>query len=375
MFNYQVFYKIALILLYILASILIVASIKSPSLINDRAGVISLTEFKGHKPFQYRVLMPLVIRGIEYITPQAFIDMIQSKVCVALENKADQTQLESRKEKLLSIANNPFRACLFFGINIVLIFAFFIILRKLLFATSYFKSWVYDLLPLSFVLIMPIFYGYPNYIYDFMHLMLFTLGLYAMYKEKWLLYILILPLAILNKETAIMLTVIFAFVYYKKLPRALFRKMLIYQVMMFIVLKLGLYLIFMENPGSVVEYHIQWNLKHLSYWHHYFRFEPIGKGIFLPFYIPIPWPIGLNLPFLGITAILVIYDWINKPPFFRKATIYFPLTLVLALTMGLIPELRAYYDMAPIVFILAAMGFNDVIRDVKRKFEGGYNAG
>lgn len=292
-----------------------------------------------------------------------------------MEAKAEFCPYELRKSKLVILADNTFRPLVFICLNIVTMFAFLILMRRFLFSINYFSKLSSNLLPLSFVLIMPIFYEFPNYIYDFSHLLLFTAGLYFLYKQNWLAYTIIFPLAILNKESALMLTIIFAYAYYKKLPFAFFMKLVLYQMAIFIIIKAILYFVFWDNPGTFVEWHLGWNLDHLLHIPNFFKFVPIGQGIFLPFDIKIPWSLGLNLPLLSFVAFLVIYKWKAKPLLLRQATIYFPLLLIMAMTMGLISELRAYYDVLPIAFILGAIGFAELINDLKTRFTRGDNVG
>jgi hypothetical protein len=214
---------------------------------------------------------------------------------------------------------------------------------------------------------MPVGYIFPNYIYDFSHLFLFTLAMYFMYKQNWLWYIVIFSLAILNKETAIMLTVIFIVYFFDGLRRGKLRGLLITQILIFLTIKSALYFIFQNNPGAVVESHFTGNMIYLNEISNYFRFEAIEKGWLLPLKINIPLPHGFNLPLFILTAFFVIYGWKEKPAFLRKAMFYFPLIVLSTLLFGIIYEFRSYNDTLPILYLLGAMGVYSFFRKIISK--------
>jgi hypothetical protein len=173
----------------------------------------------------------------------------------------------------------------------------------------------------------------------------------------------------------VMMTVIFIVYYYAILPREQFLKLLGGQLLIFIVIKFGLYLAFLHNPGVFVEQQFMRNLGHLSQLSNYFRFEIPLQGMLMPFKINIPWPRGINIPMFGLLIYFIVYHWKAKPLFLRKATMYFPITFILAMLWGYIDELRAYYDILPIVFILSMMGVYDLYERLAMKFIGERDAG
>jgi len=337
--------------------------ISSPLLFERRAGAITLTNFEGYKPFQYRALMPLVIRGIESATPGMIKDSITKLAAPKIKAKLDQ-QIEPAY-KFESISQYIFRTVLYISLNILLMLLFMIALRYLAGAFGCFPEIVSDLLPLGLIFIMPLFYDYSVYVYDFCHLFLFTLCLYLLYKRNWAWYIIVFTLGVLNKETAIMLALVFFFYYFSKLSKPLFYRLLAAQIIIFIAIKSILYLVFVNNPGVICEWQLSRNLEHLSIIANYFNFKPPDTGMLMPFAIDLPMPVGLNLPMLALIIVSVVYKWKEKPIFLRKATIYFSLTLILAITMGCIDELKAYYDALPIIYLLGMIGVAKISRNFK----------
>ena len=124
-----------------------------------------------------------------------------------------------------------------------------------------------------------------------------------------------------------------------------------------------------------MEWHFSRNLNFLKDPAHYFVFAYLYKGMLMPFRLKILWPHGLNLPLFSVVIALVIYHWRAKPLFLRKATIYFIILFLLAMTYGYINELRAYYDALPIVYLLAAMGGYKLYGKLKKIFAKGYSHG
>ena len=160
---------------------------------------------------------------------------------------------------------------------------------------------------------------------------LFTLGLGLLVRRRWRLFLVVFVLACLNKETTILLTLVFA-IHFRRpasLPRAAYRGLLLAQLAIFAVLKTGLYVLYRDNPGAFVEAHFpQHNLDVLK-----------------------AYPLATVFGWCGV-ALLVAYRWPEKPAFLRDALwIALPL-VVLTFFLGYLDELRDYYEAYPIVLLL-----------------------
>jgi len=351
----KIYLKISsLYLAYLFGSFVIVAMIPSPLLVDHRAGAITLTNFEGYKPFQYRVLMPLVIRGVESATLDIIKDSLTEIAAPRIKAKLEQRNDPAYKRELVS--RYVFRSVLFISLNILLMFLFMIALRYLARAFNYFPGIISDLLPLGLIFIMPLFYDYAVFVYDFCHLFLFTLGMYLLYKRDWFRYLIIFALGILNKETAVMLVLVFIFNYFSELSKPAFYKLLAAQVIIFLAIKSSLYLAFMGNPGSFVEWQLGRNIEHLSAFPNYFIFKMTAEEMLMPCAIDLPLPKGLNLPMFAVLVFTICYKWRSKPFFLRKASLYFAVSLILTIFWGYVDELRANYDALPIIYLLSAMG-------------------
>ncbi|MCP4580058.1 MAG: hypothetical protein GY839_00460 [candidate division Zixibacteria bacterium] len=352
-------------ILYAIAAVVIISMVKSPGLAGERAGIIAMSQFEGHKPFQYRVLIPATVRIIEFLTP-AFIENKVNQLAADRVEKITESGLQGLSEdKARRLGLYGYRCVAYIILNWFALFLFLLTLRYLALSVKAFSRLTCDLLPLGMIAVMPIFFDYGNFVYDFSHLFLFTLGLLMMYRERWPAFIIIFVVALLNKETAVMLTVIFVFYFHSKIPRQMFLKLLVMQISIFFIIKLSLYFLFQSNPGGIVEWHLIHNIQQMSRLTYYFQFESIGKGLFSPFYIPIPVPHGLNLPMFVLVIALAVYRWREKPAFLRISTSYFAISLILGFMFGIFCEWRSYYDALPIIYLLSALGVIKLIENYR----------
>lgn len=314
-----------------------------------------MTEFEAYKPFQYRILLPVTIRAIEFLTPNSIEGKINDLTSNILENRVGSGDevAENKSEKLTGYG---YRIVIYFLINISALFVFLITIKYLAGALNILPEKICDLIPFGMLIALPIYFNFGNFMYDFSHLFLFTLSLLFLYKQRWLKYVIVFSLALLNKETAVLLVIVFIVNHYRTLSRVTFYKLLGIQIGIFIVIKFVLYLVFLDNAGGTVEYHLAWNLNHMSHLKNYFDFETIGKGMLFPVSLGIPLPRGLNIPMFVFILLVIAFNWREIPLFLRKSLAYIPVLFILGLTMGHINELRAYYDALPIVYLSVMIG-------------------
>ena len=347
---------VILLSLYLITTIFVISLIRYPGLANERAGVITVTDFEGHTPFQYRILMPCLIRTIEFITPEFVKDKVDDIIGGFVNAKLRNSRSDLPDYKADKICRYGYRTFVFFILNGMAFLMFLITLRFLALALNIFSERTCDLLPLGMALVIPVFYDYGNFMYDFTHLFLFTFALLLLYQKRWKYYLIIFVLALLNKETAVMLLIVYALNYYSDLPRKKYIRLLGLQILIFLIIKTALYFLFLDNPSGLVEWHLMSNLEYISKLSNYFRFEPIGKGIFFPIALDIPLPRGLNLPMFFLIFISVAYRWKEKPLFLRRSIVYIIILFLSGFAMGMINELRSYYCALPVIYILGMAG-------------------
>jgi hypothetical protein len=277
------------------------------------------------KPFVYRSLLPTTIRLITGVIPAE----ARARVSRSLGNTA-------AGENLWAILQWEQEYLVEYLIAAVLMY---LCLWGFLWALRYLLLGVYDVsagVQGVFILVALVgltqFFRYYSYLYDLPNVFLFTLGLALMVRARWRPFLLVYLLACLNKETTILLTMVFVIHFFRpaRLRRPLFGALLLGQLAMFAAVRVLLFAAFRDNPGSLVEFQVpHHNLDLLK-----------------------AYPVATVFGWGGL-LLLLFYKWSEKPLFLRHSLwIVVPL-VVLTFFFGYMDELRDYYEAYPIVLLLA----------------------
>lgn len=277
---------------------------------------------KAYKPFVYRTLLPTSVKIISQTIPVDIKKSLTSTIneSILLSKIFLKLRWESRLATEYFIATGlMYLSLLGFAISM-----------KYLFRLFYNVNAIYtNLISIFSLLLLPPFFLYTSFLYDFPNLFLFTLCLIFLKKQKWNIYIPLLIVATLNKETTILLILIFYFYYHNKYPVNKFNHLLISQILVYISVKVMLYLIYKSNPGYFVEFHlIDHNLR---------LFKHYNLTVVASFLLFI---------------ILVFYDWKEKHKYLKISLSMGVPLITLALFLGYIDELRGYYEILPVIIIM-----------------------
>lgn len=175
---------------------------------------------------------------------------------------------------------------------------------------------------------------YYNYIYDFPHLFLITLALSLLVRKNWALYLVVFLFCCFNKETSILLVMVFFFYFLgdKRMDKSKFWKLLLIQMGIFVLVKGILTIIFMDNPGHFVEFHLyDYNLIRLR------KIKPLEMLL---------WGSG--------AVFLIFFHWLRKPRFLKVSLLMLIPLVSLTLLLGFIDEWRDYYEVYPVLLLLVA---------------------
>ena len=286
---------------------------------------------KASKPYVYRALLPATVRILTKAIPQTdklsldqFLE--ENHVVQSISNKLLFVKIQQDKSYLTEYA----MALLLMFLSLV---GFFWSLRYL-FRSLYRTPVIYaDIVSFAALTALPYCFKYYSYLYDFPTLFLFTLGLGLMCNKQWGLYLSIFLLGCLNKETTILLTLLYAVHYRQRMGKSEYKQLLFLQVVIFLFIKLTISVIFIRNPGAVVEFHLfDHNLK---------LFELYPTKI-----------IALWIGIAGVIMAVLFHHWSDKPQFLRDG-IWICLPLVgCILLCGFLDELRDYYEVYPIIILL-----------------------
>jgi hypothetical protein len=277
---------------------------------------------KAHKPFVYRTLLPTTARVLSIPVS----DKLRNNLSEFIENNIQLKKLfiKLKWEKELAVEYFLATVLMFlslWGFSIVVRYLF-----KLFYEVNQLFS---DSISLIALIGLPPLFMYTSFVYDFPVLILYTLGLIFLYKQDWKFYLILFFFACINKETTILLTLVY-YIYFKKLLKAdLFNKLFAAQLVIFILVKVSLFFVYRDNPGSYVEIHLfDHNLRLLT-----------GYDLTL-------------LASMSAIILLIFYKWKEKPEFLKKSLAAFIPLIILSLFLGYIDELRGYYELYPTVVIL-----------------------
>jgi hypothetical protein len=290
----------------------------------ERARFADMVYGRAYKPYVYRILLPGTVRIMAAAMPE------QTR-----ERLSESLARMSAMDNLLKILGWDRRYVVEYLIGAVLMYlclwGFIGALRYLLGVVYRVSEKVREVFTLVALAGLPLFFRYHNYPYDFPTLFLFTLGLGLMARQRWAWFVAVYLLACLNKETAILLTLVFAIRFWPRedTVRARFGDLLTVQLLGFAVIKAGLAYVFRDNPGSFVALHVP---RH--------NLELLGA-----------YPLATVFGWCGL-ILLLFYRWREKPAFLRNALwIVVPL-VALTFFLGYLDELRDYYEAYPIVLLL-----------------------
>ena len=314
------FTLIAVVSFYVL-----IVFVKNPGMNTyDRAMFHDIIYGTAWKPYVYRVIIPVITRTATSLIPERFQNTLSETV---EQNKNIKAVLEKFHWDSKDITEYLIACFLMYLSLIGFVYAF----RKLFNAIYFVPHWFVNLVTIFVLLGLPAMFEYYSYVYDFPTLFLFTLGLYLILKKNWKLFLLLYLVPCFNKETTILLTLVFAIHYYgsKEIDKRHYRNLILIQLVIFTIIKLLLFSIFINNPGGFVEFHL------------FDRTYLLWNGYNLATYV-----IWL------IIALLVFSKWNEKPNFLKDALwIAVPL-IILTFFLGLWDEWRDYYEVYPVIILL-----------------------
>jgi len=170
-------------------------------------------------------------------------------------------------------------------------------------------------------------------IYDFATVATFAGCIILLHQHKWNGFHIVYILACLNRETAFLLTIFFMFHFFRKLDRKLYWLSAVAQVLIFLAIRLIMLLAFRENPGVVAQFNFFKNFQ---------EFASSWTGT-----------IAVITVFVGLTW-LVARNWKSAPVFLRDIFLTFtPLLFVMWILLGRAFELRVFFEIFPVLYIMA----------------------
>lgn len=276
-----------------------------------------------YKPFVNRILVPVIVRFFSSIFPTSLKNFFINDL--AANPFMQKIILRFNWEANLLV--EYFIASIIMFVSLV---GFYFAIRLLIKNIYLCSDKFIDLVSLTALIALPPFFKYYSHIYDFTNLFLFTTGLVLIYKRSWIYFITIFFVSCLNKETTILLTLVFI-IHHKKniISNLLYKKLLLFQILIFIAVKSFLMILHFDNLGGLVEFHLY----------------PHNIGLLRTYSF-------VDLITFALIVFLIFYQWNDKPKFLRDSIWILVPLLLLTLFFGLFDEYRDYYEAFPILLLL-----------------------
>jgi len=298
---------------------------------NYRASFSAMLDGTAHRPFVMRVLIPWLTTFTSMIFP------------LEIRNQINEAIANSRIfSVILSLyrvsADQGFEAVVSLFWQFLSLPGYYFSFRFLLlknFDVSEKKAGRLTLLS-TFGLLPLMFFGY---IYDLPQLFLCTLAFAAIAANRTILYFIVFALAVLNKETAVVLAIPSILLFWNPFMPSLLKavKGAGYQLLIFLAIRIPLIVHFRKNPGMVVEPHLRTHIEGM---------------IDYPLY-----GIAVTALFLCLT-VLFLYKWKQKPALVNLGLVSGAILMVLFLLGGMPQEFRVFYEVIGVVLISILQTFS-----------------
>ena len=281
------------------------------------ASLDALIRGRAHLPYQYRILGPFVVGSIK-----------------------GALDLSTRQAELLFY---------------VLAYAF---------AFVAFRAWLKLFLParaadaaplwLSATLFNNLMLRYP---WDVLSLAFLTCLLMLIYKRSWALFLVVLAVATLNRETTYLaiLALVVVELFYRKSPAGRTLALAAAAAVVWFAVKFALNAAFAGNPGGGVEWSLPENLQILRCETCYMDFSASSALKSLCFTFPLCWLQVLSVA--NFAWLLIFPAFSRKSPLLKWLLVLVPFQLALIMLFGTVAERRVYIDLYPVIIPLALQTF------------------
>lgn len=297
----------------------------------EKASYSALLYGTADRPYAYRCVLPAVTRGVASVIPasttQELTDLLDKRAGKWLR---DRIGVE-RDDFVLAVIS--------FGVSYLCFVGFGLAARSIARSQYVQPAGFAEIASLIAVVLLPAMFRYNSYLYDPATLFLFTWALAMLAWGRWSLYLPLFLVAALNKETAVVLVLLFALydIGGRRMPTSRYLLLGAAQVALFLLAKLSVNHWFAANGGSFVEFHLGRNLSKLQS---------------MDVTTAVAW---------GALLILIVRRWTDKPLLLREGVWMLVPLAGLAGFLGWFDELRGYYEVYVVILLLVAHGVTDLL--------------
>lgn len=293
------------------------------------------------RPYAYRVLVPLILRNA--VRPVPFevrrdwsVDLVRSNPVAA---------------RLLGRFTLKPRFIPEFALHLLLqtgcVFGFAWLLRKQIHALYDAPGLAADVAPLAAIFMALSVYDSAAYAYDLPQLFFFTAGLYTISVRQWRWYYVVIVLGFVNKETMALMTLAFAAVTWRELPRRELIRHLAAQAAIFAFLRAVI--VYFFDPAAVsgptndaMRDNFLKNLQQLA-----------GSDAFDTFVLQMA---------IAFAVSMAMGHYLRGPAVLRRAAVLFVPFVAAYMKGGVWTETRVLGEVYPIAFLLFYGGLLELMR-------------
>jgi hypothetical protein len=309
---------------------------------NRGNGFLGLVDRTAVKPWIYRVLTP----GIVNATTAAIPPTVKQAIAPLVMTRSHLLPYPKFRDTPDWTLDNAIKYHVAYFFMFACLFASLYAFRAATAAVfSPPRAWS-DFAPAIATLLLPLTFLRGGYMYDFAELLLMGLATLFLARGRWWLFYPVLVLAILNKESNVLLVLFFAAFAWDRMPRRALFLHLGAQTLLGVGLVVALRQIYAGAPGLTMQFNLWRNLA--------FLLKPSSYFMFVDVYAPmIPAPRGFNLLTLALLAFLVGWRWREKPVALRRLLVLTAIfNLPLFLFGGYTDELRNLSFVFPAIYLL-----------------------
>ncbi|MBG29599.1 MAG: hypothetical protein CMI31_06310 [Opitutae bacterium] len=285
-----------------------------------------LTDFTASKPFQNRVLPCLLAKVLD-------------------------APLSSAKDAFPGLPLGTGLDLAYMGLIGLSVFGLLFVFKELL--LHFGVGWM--AFPLSFTILYPTWVNhywlnilrYPS---DVPSLFFFALGLLLLLRRKWIGYYVVFVLATINRETSCFLTVAMLCLF---LTKDNLREMFYHWAAQFLIwmsLKAGLSLVFINNPGSVIEWHNMFS--------NFKLFRDLCNGESYDWYIKLGGNANWIFFTMGGLWALVPFLWSRLPLELRRLFWVMPPYALGYFLVTFLWEVRAWNEVVVLITLFVTVGLS-----------------
>lgn len=296
--------------------------------LNPRSLLPDMVQGTAWRPYVKRALVGIVVRGADALIPAPARDALRRRV----------EQSPWLRDRFGWKPDHATWYALVFAIHVLSLVAFAALLARWMGLALGLDPPLAALGGAAGLALLPLHFGYQNFIYDFPGLALFTLGLLLLWQRRWPAFYLLWPLGVLNKETFVLLAPVFVIREWRSMPRPRIAVHLAAQAGLAVIVALALGAAFHANPGPPLEWHLMRNL----------TLHPPPRQLFH------------DVAYWGFVAFAFI-GWQRNRPLAAATLAVGGVLLATTLFFGFLGEYRDFYEAWPLVAALAAHSARSIV--------------